>query len=185
MVNDVLKSLDADIAKAMEALHRDLAKVRTGRANATMLDGIRVDYYGTPTPLNQVANISVPEPRMLVVKPWEKRLIPEIEKAIRAASLGINPAVDSEVVRLPIPALTADRRKELVKQVKKLAEDAKVAVRKCRQTAREALEGGGKSGKVPEDEVKKGQEKIQTKIDDAIKQVDVISDKKQAEIMEV
>lgn len=185
MVNDVLKSLEADIAKAMEALNRDLSKVRTGRANATMLDGIRVDYYGTPTPLNQVANVSVPEPRLLVVKPWEKRLIPEIEKAIRAASLGINPTSDSELVRLPIPALTADRRKELVKQVKKHAEDAKVAVRKCRQSAREMLEGAGKSGKVPEDDVKKGLEKIQTKIDDATKQVDVISDKKQAEIMEV
>src|SRR3569832_1782700 len=106
MVNDVLKDLDGSIEKAFEALHRELAKVRTGRANVAMLDNVRVDYYGTPTPLNQVAALSTPDSRLIVIKPWEKRLILEIEKAIRDAGLGINPSSDSDVVRLAIPALT-------------------------------------------------------------------------------
>lgn len=185
MVDDVLKGLDAQIAKALEAFNRDLLKVRTGRANASMVDGVRVDYYGTPTPLNQVAAVSVPEPRLIVIKPWEKKLIPEIEKAIRNASLGINPMSDSEVVRLPIPALTQERRKELTKVVKGLAEDARVAVRKCRKDSRETLEAAGKSGKVPEDSVEQGLKKIQTVIDKAIEKVEGILEKKQAEIMEV
>src|SRR5438874_7637144 len=106
MVNDVVKSLQSDLDKGIDAFKRELAKVRTGRANVAILDGIRIDYYGTPTPLNQVASVSAPDPRMIVVKPWEKRLIPDIEKAIRDASLGINPSSDAELVRLPIPALT-------------------------------------------------------------------------------
>lgn len=185
MVNDVLKDLDAQIAKAMDALKRDLGKVSTGRANSAMLDGVRVDYYGAPTPLNQVASVSVPEPRLMVVKPFEKRLIPDIEKAIRAANIGINPSSDSEVVRLPVPQLTQDRRKDLVKQVKQIAEEAKVAVRKCRQTARETLDKASKASKLPEDEAKKGTDKVQTVIDSSIKQIDEITAKKQAEIMEV
>lgn len=185
MLSDVLKGLDAQIEKALEAYNRELAKVRTGRANATMLDGVRVDYYGTPTPLNQVAAVSIPEPRLIVIKPWEKRLIQEIEKAVRAAGLGINPVSDSEVVRLPIPALTQERRKELTKVVKGLGEDARVAVRKCRKDSREVLEAAGKAGKVPEDDVDQGLKKIQTVIDKAIEKIDGITDKKQAEIMEV
>jgi ribosome recycling factor len=185
MVNDVLKDLDSSIDKAFESLMRDLAKVRTGRANVAVLDGIRIDYYGTATPLNQVASVSAPDPRLIVVKPWEKRLIPDIEKAIREASLGINPSSDSEVVRLPIPALTQERRKDLSKQVKRIGEDAKVAVRTCRRDARELLEQAGKDGEVPEDDVEHGLKKIQTVIDKATAKVDEIIDKKQAEIMEV
>lgn len=185
MVNDVLKDLDTQIGKAMEALKRDLGKVRTGRANATMLDGIRVDYYGTPTPLNQMATVSIPDPRTVVIKPFEKRLISDVEKAIREANLGINPSSDSEVVRLPIPALTADRRKELGKVVQKIGEEARVAVRKCRREAREPLEAAGKAGKLPEDDVKRALDKIQTVIDKGIAQIDEILSKKQAEIMEV
>jgi ribosome recycling factor len=185
MVNDVLKSLDAHIEKAMEAFHRDLAKVRTGRANTTVLDGVRVDYYGTPTPLNQVAAVSTPDPRLIVVKPWEKRLIPEIEKAIREANLGINPSSDSELVRLPIPALTQDRRKELTKVVKKVGEEARVAVRSCRRDAKELLEAAGKAGKIPEDDVESSMKKVQTVIDKSIEKIDSIVDKKQSEILEV
>jgi len=185
MVNDVLKELDANIEKAIEALQRELSKVRTGRANVAMLDGIRVDYYGTPTPLNQVASVSAPDSRLIVIKPWEKRLIPDIEKAIREAQLGINPSSDSEVVRLPIPALTQERRKELTKVVKRIGEDARVAVRAHRRDAREFLEQAGKDGEVPEDDVDQGLKKVQAVIDKAIAKVDEIADKKQAEIMEV
>ena len=185
MVSDVLNSLDDDIAKAMDAFHRELAKVRTGRANTNMLDGIRLDYYGTPTPLNQVASVSVPDPRLIVVKPWEKRIIPDIEKAIRDAGLGVNPSSDGEVVRLPIPPLTQERRKELTKVVKRIGEEARVAVRNCRRDARELLEQAGKDGDVPEDDVDQGLKKIQAVIDKAIEKIDVIADKKQAEIMEV
>ncbi len=185
MVTDVLKSLDNNIDKAIEAFHRDLSKVRTGRANTTMLDGVRVDYYGTPTPLNQVAAISAADPRLIVVKPWEKRLIPDIEKAIREAGLGINPTSDSEMVRLPIPALTQERRKELTKVVNRLAEDARVAVRGCRRDAKESLEEGGKAGKIPEDDVDANLKKVQVSIDLAVKKIDETLKKKQAEIMEV
>jgi ribosome recycling factor len=185
MVTDVLKSLDANIDKAIEAYNRELGKVRTGRANTTMLDGVRVDYYGTPTPLNQVAAVSAADPRLIVVKPWEKRLIPDIEKAIREAGLGINPTSDSEVVRLPIPALTQERRKELTKVVNRLAEDARVAVRGCRREAKEALEAGGKAGKIPEDDVDANVKKVQTAIDAAIKKIDDTLKKKQTEILEV
>ena len=122
MVNDVLKELQANLDKAIEALKKDLGKVRTGRASVSILDGIRVDYYGTPTPLNQVASLNVPDPRLITIKPWEKSLIPEIEKTIRSSQLGLNPSSDGEIVRLPMPPLTEERRKELVKLTKKMGE---------------------------------------------------------------
>src|ERR1700690_443128 len=122
MLNDVLKELQGSLEKGIEAFKRDLTKVRTGRANLGILDGVRVDYYGTPTPLNQVASLNVADPRLITVKPWERSLIPEIEKAIRAAQLGLNPQSDGEIVRLPMPALTQERRQELVKVVKKMCE---------------------------------------------------------------
>src|ERR1044071_6267541 len=122
MLNDVLKDLQASLDKGIEAFKRDLTKVRTGRANLAILDGVRVDYYGTATALNQVASVSVPDARLITVKPWEKSLIPEIEKAIRSAQLGLNPSSDGEIVRVPMPPLTEERRKDLVKVVKKMAE---------------------------------------------------------------
>lgn len=185
MVQQALKDLDTHLEKAMEALQRELGKVRTGRANPNMLDSVRVDYYGTPTPLGQVAAISVADPRLIVIKPWEKRLIPDIEKAVRNAGLGINPSSDAEVVRLPIPALTQDRRKELTKTVKRIGEDAKVAIRNCRRDAREVLEKAKKDGLLPEDEMEQGFKKIQTNIDKTIVRVDEIAQKKEAEIMEI
>lgn len=185
MVNDVLKDLEGSIEKAMESLHRELGKVRTGRANVAMLDGVRVDYYGTPTPLNQVAAVSAPDPRLIVIKPWEKRLIPEIAQAIREAQLGVNPGSDAEVVRLPIPALTTERRKELTKVVNRTGEDGRVAIRNLRRDARELLEAAGKDGDITEDDVEMGLKKIQAVIDKAVGKVDEIIAKKQAEIMEV
>lgn len=185
MVSDVLKDLEASLEKAHESLLRDLAKVRTGRANAAILDGIRIDYYGTPTPLNQVGSVTVADPRLIVVKPWEKRLIPDIEKAIRDAGLGINPSSDSEVVRLPIPALTQDRRKELTKMVGKIAEESRVVVRNHRRDARELLEAASKDGDIPEDDCEQGLKKIQVVIDKAIDRINDVIQKKQAEIMEV
>lgn len=185
MITQTLKDLDQQIEKAFETLNRELSRVRTGRANPSMLDNIRIDYYGTPTPLNQVAAVSVADPRMIVVKPWEKKLIPEIEKAIRNANLGINPTSDSEIVRLAIPQLTQDRRKELSKTVKQLGETTKVSIRNCRRDSRETLEKSKKDGLLPEDEMEQGFKKIQTVIDKSIEKVDLLTQKKEAEIMEV
>src|SRR5688572_7386260 len=132
MLDDITKDTEEGMKKAIEAFKRDLAKIRTGRASTALLDGVKVEYYGTPTPLNQVASLQVVDARLITIKPWEKNLIPAIEKAIRASDLGLNPVADAELVRLPIPALTAERRKDLAKQVKKMSEDARVAVRAAR-----------------------------------------------------
>jgi ribosome recycling factor len=185
MVSDVLKDLQGSLEKGIESFRRDLAKVRTGRANLAILDGIKVDYYGTPTPLNQVASLNVPDARLITVKPWEKALIPEIEKAIRAAQLGLNPNSDGEIVRVPTPALTEERRKELVKVVKKMSEEAKVALRGHRRDANEMLKDFLKDKQITEDEEKAGLKKVQDATDAAVTKVDEILVKKEAEIMEV
>ena len=186
MVNDVLKDLQASFDKAIEAFKRDLAKVRTGRANIAMLDGVKVEYYGTMTPLNQVATLNVPDPRQITIKPWEKSLIPAIEKAIKAQSdLGLNPVADGEQVRLPIPPLTQDRRKDLVKMVKKLAEEAKVVIRTARREANETLKEFTDSGDIAEDDERQGLKKVQDLTDKFTAQVDDIVVKKEKEIMEV
>ena len=185
MVSDVLKDLQGSLEKGIELFRRDLAKVRTGRANVAILDGIKVDYYGTPTPLNQVASVSVPDARLITIKPWEKTLIPEIEKSIRAAQLGLNPNSDGEIVRVPTPALTEERRRELVKVVKKMSEEAKVALRGHRRDANEMLKDFLKDKSITEDEEKAGLKKVQDATDVAVTKVDEILAKKEAEIMEV
>ena len=185
MVSDVLKDLQGSLEKGIEAFRRDLGKVRTGRANLSILDGLKVDYYGTPTPLNQVASLNVPDARMITIKPWEKTLIPEIEKSIRAAQLGLNPNSDGEIVRVPMPALTEERRKDLVKVVKKMAEEAKVALRAARRDANEMLKDFLKDKTITEDEEKAGLKKVQDATDGAVSKVDEILAKKEAEIMEV
>jgi ribosome recycling factor len=185
MVSDVLKDLQASLEKGIDLFRRDLAKVRTGRANVAILDGIKVDYYGTPTPLNQVASVSVPDARLITIKPWEKNLIPEIEKSIRAAQLGLNPNSDGEIVRVPTPALTEERRRELVKVVKKMSEEAKVALRGHRRDANEMLKDFLKDKQITEDEEKAGLKKVQDATDVAVTKVDEILAKKEAEIMEV
>ena len=185
MVSDVLKDMQAALDKAIDAFKRDLGKVRTGRASLAVLDGIRVDYYGTPTPLNQVASLNVPDPRLIVIKPWEKSLIPEIEKTIRASQLGLNPSSDGEIVRLPMPPLTEERRKDLVKLVKKMAEEAKVHLRGARRDANEMLKELLKEKEITEDEEKGGLKKVQDVTDGAVAKIDELVAKKESEIMEV
>jgi ribosome recycling factor len=185
MVSDVLKDLQANLDKGIDALKKDLGKVRTGRANVAILDGLRVDYYGTPTPLNQVSSVSAPDPRLITIKPWEKSLIPEIEKVIRSSSLGLNPSSDGEIVRLPMPPLTEERRKDLVKMVKKMAEDCKVALRNARRDANEMLKEFLKDKDITEDEEKAGLKKVQEATDAAVTKVDDVVAKKDKEIMEI
>jgi ribosome recycling factor len=172
--------------KVIDAFKRDLSKVRTGRASAALLDGIRVEYYGTMTPLNQVASVNVPDPRLITIKPWEKTMIPVIEKAIKAVSeLGLNPVSDGELVRIPIPPLTQERRKELVKVIKKMAEEAKVGVRNARRDANEMLKEYLDSGDITEDDKTQGLKKVQELTDKYTAQVDEVVGKKEKEVMEV
>jgi ribosome recycling factor len=185
MVNDILKDLEGGIAKANDGLKKELAKVRTGRANLALLEGVRVDYYGTPTPINQVASMSTPDARLIVIKPWEKKLCPAIEEAVRKAELGVNPQSDGELVRIPIPALTEERRRELTKVVKRMGEDAKVAIRNVRRDANEMLKEYEASGDITEDDAKTGTKKVQDAVDKAVSSVDEIIGKKEAEIMAV
>jgi ribosome recycling factor len=185
MMDDVLKELHASIAKAHEALKRELAKLRTGRANATMLDSVRVDYYGTATPLAQMANVNVPEPRLLIVKPWDRGQVKAVEKAIREASLGLNPQVDGEVIRIPIPALNEERRRELVKVSKRYGEECKVAIRNARHEALKFLKEADDSGDMPADEADRGKKKVEEVVADGTKQVDAILAHKEKDIMEI
>ena len=171
VADDILKDLHGGIAKTLDDLRRELAGVRTGRASLHLLDGVKVDYYGTPTPLNQVATLSVPEARLIMVKPWEKNLIPTIEKAIRDANLGVNPQSDKDLVRIPIPPLTEERRREIVKQVKHKGEDHKVAIRNQRRDAKELIEVAEKDGDISGDDAKKALEKMQKETDDGVKKI--------------
>ena len=184
MVDDILQEGEGGMKRALEAFQRDLSRVRTGRASLSLLDGVKVDYYGTPTPLNQVASLNVADARLITIKPWEKAMIPVIEKAIRSSDLGLNPVADSELVRLPIPPLTQERRKDLVKQIKKMTEDARVAVRGARREANDLLKEAEKDGDVTEDAAKVGGKKIQDLTDRYIAHVDEVSAKKEKEILE-
>ena len=185
VADDVVKDLHNRITRTLEAFRQDLLSIRTGRASLHLLDGIRIDYYGTATPLQQVSTLSVPEARLIVVKPWEKNLIPVIEKAIRDANLGVNPMSDKDLVRVPIPPLTEERRKEIVKQVKHKGEDHKIAIRNKRREAKEMLEEATKDGEISEDEAKKFQEKVQKETDDGVKKIDEIVAAKEKEVMQV
>jgi ribosome recycling factor len=173
------------MGKALQAMKKELTSIRTGKATASLLDGIQVDYYGTMTPLSQVANVSAPDPRLLVIQPWEKKLIPQIVKAIQKSDLGLNPQSDPNVVRLPIPPLTEERRRDLVKLVKKVGEEAKVAVRNIRRDANDAFKKAEKDKDVSEDESRKGQEQVQRITDEHIEKTDEMLNKKEQEIMEV
>ena len=172
------------MGKALAHLEGDYQTIRAGRANPHVLDKIKVDYYGTPTPLQQVGNISVPEPRMLQIAPWEKSLIKEIEKAIMMSDVGITPSNDGAVIRLVFPELTEERRKDLVKDVKKKGEDAKVAIRNIRRDGNDAFKKLGKE-EVSEDEIKDLQDKLQKITDQFIKDIDAAIDSKSKEIMTV
>jgi ribosome recycling factor len=185
MINDITNDTEAGMKKAVDSFKRDLQKIRTGRANTSMLDGIKVDYYGTPTPVNQVATVQVVDARLITVKPWEKNMIPVIDKAIRASDLGINPVADSELVRLPIPPLTQERRKELAKVVNKQTEEARVAVRSARRDAMEMIKEAEKDKEISEDERKKGEKAVQDLTDKYVAMVEDIAKAKEKEIMEL
>ena len=185
MINDITTDAEEGMKKAVESFKRDLQKIRTGRANTSMLDGIKVDYYGTPTPVNQVATVQVVDARLITVKPWEKNMIAIIDKAIRASDLGINPVADSELVRLPIPPLTQERRRELAKSVGKQTEEARVAVRSARRDAMDMIKDAEKDKQITEDERKKGEAKVQELTDKYIASVEDIAKAKEKEIMEL
>lgn len=185
MINDITADSEEGMKKAVDSFKRDLQKIRTGRANTSMLDGIKVDYYGTPTPVNQVATVQVVDARLITVKPWEKNMIPVIDKAIRASDLGINPVADAELVRLPIPPLTQERRKELAKLVGKQTEEARVAVRAARRDAMDMIKDAEKDKQISEDERKQGEKKVQDLTDRYIAMVDDIAKAKEKEIMEL
>jgi ribosome recycling factor len=171
--------------KSIETLKHELMGIRTGKANPGLLEGVRVNYYGQAVPLRQVANIAVPEPRLITIQPWEKAMIPEIDKAIRASELGLNPQIDGPLIRLPIPALTEERRKELVKVVKKYGEDTRVAVRNVRRDTNERFKKMEHEHKISEDEMHARVEEVQKMTDKFVKLVDEVLVAKEKEIMEV
>ena len=185
MINDIITDSEAGMRKAVDSFERDLKKIRTGRASAAMLDGIKVDYYGTPTPVNQVATVQVVDARTITVKPWEKSMISAIDKAIRASDLGINPHADSELVHVPIPPPTQDRRKELAKTASQQTEEARVAVRSARRDAMDMIKDAEKERQITEDQRKYGEKRIQDLTDKHIAMVDDISKAKQKEVMEI
>jgi ribosome recycling factor len=185
MDQNVMNELKTRIEKTLEDLRRELGKIRTGRANLSILDSVKVAYYGTPTPLTGVASLTVPEPRLISIKPWEKSMIKEIERAIKEANLGINPMNDGEVIRLPIPPLTEERRKEIAKQVRTKGEDHKIAIRNERRDANEKLKELLKKKSISEDDLKRATERVQKETDQGIAKVDEILQKKEKEVMEV
>lgn len=185
MLDDIVKDLRTSSDKALEALRRDLAKVRTGRAHPSMLDGIRVDYYGTPTPLSQMATVNVPEPRMITVKPWDKGVVKAADKAIRESDLGLNPQVDGDLIRIPIPALTEERRKEMAKLIRKNGEECKVAIRKHRRDAIEMVDQAENDGDVSGDDAERGRKKVEDVVAELVKQVDTIVAAKEKDLLEV
>ncbi|WP_305046998.1 ribosome recycling factor [Geoalkalibacter sp.] len=185
MYDDIIKKTRSGMEKAIEALKGEFVKVRTGRASTALLDDIRVDYYGNPTPLNQVASLTVPEPRMIAIQPWEKNLISAIEKAILKSDLGLNPSSDGQLVRIVFPPLTEDRRKEMVKMTKRMGEEAKIAIRNARRDANEALKKLEKSKEISEDQLKRGEKDVQEFTDQYVKKVDDLVAAKEAEVMEI
>lgn len=185
MLDDIQKELVTAISKAHEALRRDLAKLRAGRANPNLLDGIRVDYYGTMTPLAQMANINIPEPRLITVKPWDKTQVKAVEKALRESDLGLNPQPDGDLIRIPLPPLTEERRKEFVKIAKKYGEECKVAIRKARHDALDMLSEIDQAGDASADDVDRAKKKAEETVAEAGKTVDQIIGQKEKDIMEV
>ena len=185
MTEDVLKDLRDRIEKTVDDLRKGLARIRTGRANTAMLEGVRVNYYGTPTPLSGVASVNVPEPRLITIKPWDKSVLRDIEKAIAEANLGFNPMNDGEMIRLPIPPLTEERRKEIAKLAGKYAEQQKIAVRNVRRDANDDLKKAEKDGVISQDEQKRMEAEVQKFTDEAVKRVDEALKTKEQEIMQV
>ena len=185
MKEDVLKKLKDEMEKNIASLNKSFARVRTGRATVSLLDGIKVDYYGTPTPINQVANVSIPESRQILIVPWDASVVGALEKAIQKSDLGLTPTTDGKAIRLIIPQLTEERRKEIVKTVKKMAEEGKVKLRNLRRDANEELKTLKKNNSLSEDELFKAQEEVQKITDQYIEKVDKILAAKEKEVMEI
>jgi ribosome recycling factor len=184
MIQDVLKDLGTSLSKGHDALKRELSKLRAGRASANLLDGIKADYYGTLTALAQMAHINIPEPRLITVKPWDRSAVKAVEKALRESDLGLNPQVDADLVRIPLPPLTEERRKDFVKIARKYGEDCKVALRKARHEALDMLselEAEGSSA----DEVDRAKKKVEELMQESVKQVDATIAHKEKDILEV
>lgn len=185
MMDDVLSEARAAMDKAVKALKKEMTRVRTGRASASLLDDVRVEYYGVPTPLSQVATLSIPEARLITVQPWEKNLLPAIEKAIFKADIGLTPSSDGQLIRLPVPALTEERRLEMVKLIKRMAEDAKISVRNARRDANDHLKLLEKEKEITEDEHKRSEKNVQQLTDEFIAAIDVVVQNKEREVMEI
>lgn len=183
MEKELLQKLTVEMDKSIEALEKEFSKVRTGRASVSLLDGVRVDYYGTPTPLNQLATISIPEPRLIIIQPWDATVLKEIEKSIQKADLGLTPSSDGKIIRVAIPPLTEERRKELVKLVKKMAEASKVTMRNHRRKTNDDLKSVKTDKKITEDDFFKSQEEVQKITDDYIKKCDDLTKHKEDEIL--
>ncbi|HOV98237.1 MAG TPA: ribosome recycling factor [Bacteroidota bacterium] len=184
-VKDILKEADDRMKKAVETVRNELSKIRTGKATTALLDAVRVDYYGSPTPLSKIASVSTPDVHTISIQPWEKTLIPHIEKAILQANIGLNPINDGTVVRVPVPPLNEERRRELVKLAKKFGEEGKLAVRNIRRDAIEHLKKAEKAEHLSEDERKRGEQEVQKLTDKYIKDIDALLAQKEKEIMEV
>lgn len=185
MTHEILSEAKAHMQKAVEAVQHEMALIRTGRATTNLLDIVRVDYYGTHMPVNQLATVGVPEPRLLTIQPWDRSAIQPIEKAIMASGLGLTPSNDGVLIRLPIPQLTEERRKDLVRVVHKLAEEGRVSVRNARRDANEVLKEAEKGGEIPEDDGKKALKQVQELTDEYTRRIDEVLKRKEAEIMEV
>lgn len=185
MIPELKKTTESKMQKSIEALKSDLAKVRTGRAHTGLLDHVQVDYYGSPVPVNQVANITLIDARTIGVQPWEKGMLQKVEKAIRDSDLGLNPASQGDLIRVPMPALTEERRRDLIKVVKHEGENAKVAIRNLRRDANNHLKDALKKGEVPEDAERKAQDDIQKLTDKYVAEVDKLLAQKEGELMQV
>lgn len=184
-MSDIIKDTKSRMQKSIDNLSRELANISAGRANSNLLNGVTVDYYGAPTPVQQLASINVPEARLLVISPYDKSSVADIEKAIIAANLGVNPTSDGEVIRISVPALTEERRKELVKEVKKIGEDAKVSIRNIRRDINDQLKKDEKNGDITEDDLRNQTDDVQKATDNSIKEIDQLVADKEKDIMSV
>lgn len=185
MIAETIAELESEISKSHEALKRELGKIRTGRAHPSLLDSLRIEVYGSMMPLSQLATVSVPEARMLTVKPWDKTQVKAIEKAIVTSPLGLNPQSDGELIRIPMPPLTEERRKDLTKLVKKHGEETKIAIRKARHDAKDMLENLKKDGEIGEDELERALKKVEEAIQKANAETDAITARKEKDLLEV
>lgn len=184
-MSDIIKDTKSRMQKSIDNLSRELANISAGRANSNLLNGVTVDYYGAPTPVQQLASINVPEARLLVISPYDKTSVADIEKAIIAANLGVNPTSDGEVIRISVPALTEERRKKLVKEVKKIGEDAKVSIRNIRRDINDQLKKDEKNGDITEDDLRSQTDDVQKATDNSIKDIDQLVADKEKDIMSV